>query len=165
MANVQVFGVYTVRDAKGATSTTKINFAPAANIGMVTAWMESGAALFAAMIKGQIIDIGVGIGLQVAGLPAAPDADSDVEEGARFSYNTAADFITSHRVPTFDESLIVAGTANVDTTTGNAVDDWVQHMIQGHTVGVENIQPTDERGSDVTALVKAREAHQAQRKV
>jgi hypothetical protein len=164
MANVQVFGVYTVRDAKGATSTTKINFSPSANIGMATAWMESGAPLFAAIIKGQIVDIGVGIGLQVSGLPALPDPDSDVEEGARFSFRTVADFITGHRIPTFDESKIVSGTANVDTADTD-VAAWVDHMIDGHTVLLDNIQPTDERGSDINALEKAKEAHQAQRKV
>jgi hypothetical protein len=163
MAVVNTFVVYSILDAKGKTSTMKVNFGPSPNLGMVTAWASAAGPLIANLIKGQIIDIGIGIGVTLpGGLPTSPDPDSDVEEGARFNWHTAIGALTNFRIPTFDEAHIATGTAQVDTTDAD-VSAFVDKVINGHTVLLENVQPTDERGSDINALKTAREAFQSSR--
>lgn len=163
MAVPNVFVIYTIKDAKGKKATKKVNFGASANLGMVRAWAENFAPLLANVIKGQIVDIGIGIGVTLpGGLPTAPDADADVEEGARFNWRTAIGSNTEFRIPTFDEAKLVAGTNQVNTADAD-VTAVINQMITGHTVALENIQPTDERGSDVVALESARESFQSSR--
>jgi hypothetical protein len=161
MAVPNVFVVYTIQDAKGEKSTMKVNFGASPNLGMVRAWAEQAAIVISNVITGGIVDIGIGIGVQI---PSAalnpPDESSDVEEGARFSWRTAIGSLTGFRIPTFSEGLLLPGTNQVDTS---AIEDLTNIMISGHTVGLENIQPTDERGSDIESLETARESFQSSR--
>ncbi len=164
MAAPHVFLVYSIRDAKGKTSTVKINFPVTVNIGMVQDFAVSTATMINSLIKGQIMDAGIGLAVDLSGatIRNAPDPNSDVEEGARFSWRSAAGAITNFRLPTFDEAFMVSGTRNVDTED-TTVDAFVQRIIEGRTVGLENASPSDDRGSDIEALDTARESFTSSR--
>lgn len=99
--------------------------------------------------------------------PQTADPDSDVEEGATFLFETADGYSTRMRVPTFKESLLVAGTRVVDLAAG-AVQDWVNTIIDGPDsiagVGEDRINMTTNRGEDVTLLRAAYEVFKASRR-
>lgn len=163
MSFPNIFVTYTIQDAKGKVSTPRYNLGSAANLGMARRIAEAAVPILVNVIKGAITDIGIGISVAIpGGTPTTPDPDSDVEEGARFSFVTDAGSSTNIRIPTFDEAKLVSGTAQVDTTDTD-VQAFVDLMIDGHTYLLENIQPTDERGEDIVALTAAREAFQKSR--
>lgn len=163
MAAPHVFTVYTIQDAKGAKSTMKINFPQAADIAVLKDFVTTTASMIDALIKGKIVDAGIGLAVALpGGLKASPLADSDVEEGARFSWRTALNTIPAFRMPTFDEAFISPGSRAVDTTDGT-VDAFVQRVIAGRTVGLTNVSPSDDHGEDITALDAARESFSSSR--
>lgn len=164
MAAPHVFLVYSIRDAKNKTSTVKINFPVNVDIGVLQAFASSTATMINSIIKGQIMDAGIGLAVDLSGatIRNAPDPNSDVEEGARFSWRSAVGAITNFRLPTFDEAFLVDGTKNVDTAD-TTVDAFVQRVLAGHTVGLVNASPSDDRGSDITALEAARESFTSSR--
>lgn len=159
MAAPHVIVVYTIRDAKGKSSVSKINMPDSTDIAIAKQFAQSTAQLIDPLLKGQLVSIGIGIevGLPGSGLKTAPNTDADVEEGARFNWLTASGANTEFRLPTFDEAKMVAGTPNVDLTDTD-VDDFVQRIIAGQTVGIINVSPSDDRGSDVTEIITARES-------
>lgn len=158
MAAPHVFLVWTIKDAKGKSSVMKMNMPDSADIAIAKTFIGSTAQLIDPLIKGQIVDLGIGLAVDLpgSGLKTAPLADSDVEEGARFSWRTAVNSFTNFRIPTFDEAKMVSGTPNVDLTDTD-VDDFVQRVLAGQTVGLINVSPSDDRGEDITELSSARE--------
>lgn len=164
MAAPHVFVTYTVQDAKGAKSTMKINFPDAADIAVLKDFVRGTASMIDALIKGAIVDAGIGLAVDITGLglKAAPNADSDVEEGARFSWRTVLGTRPQFRMPTFDEAFISAGTKGVDTTDPT-VDTFVQRIEQGRTIGLVNVSPSDDRGEDIISLDGARESFTSSR--
>lgn len=164
MAAPHVFLTYSIQDSKGKVSTAKINFPNAVDIGQVASFAIDTATMLNNIIKGRIIDAGMGIQVSLAGatIRSAPDPDSDVEEGARFSWNTGSGAITSFRIPTFDEALMILGSNAVDLSNID-VNTFVQRILQGKTTGLINASPSDDRGSDITNVASARESFTATR--
>jgi hypothetical protein len=164
MAAPHVFLTYTIQDAKGANSVSKINFPDSVDIAILKMFASSTATMINNLIKGKIIDAGIGIQVDLSGatIRATPDANSDVEEGARFNWRTAVGALTNFRLPTFDEAFFVDGTKLVDTADP-AVDAFVQRILQGQTQGLINVSPTDDRGSDIDELAAARESFTSSR--
>lgn len=157
MAAPHVFVAYDIMDAKGKKSTMKINFPIATDIAILQTFISSTATMIDAIIKGQIVEAGIGLAVALpGGLKAAPLADADVEEGARFNWNAASGANTGFRMPSFDEAFIETGGTAVDVAA-TEVDDFVQRILAGQTVGIINVSPSDNRGSDVTALESAYE--------
>lgn len=151
---------YSIQDAKGAVSTVGINFPNAVDIGQVASFALDTGLMIDGLIKGKIISAQVALVIdmsQQAGLKTAPDADSDVEEGARFSWLTAAQSITGFRLPTFDEAFLIPGTREVDLADAT-VDTFHDRIIAGKTTGIVNASPSDERGEDITILNAAQES-------
>lgn len=99
--------------------------------------------------------------------PQTADPDSDVEEGALFIWETADGYQTRTRIPTFKESMLVAGSRLVDLTIG-AVQDFVNTMIDGPDalagVPEDRFNMTTNRGEDITVLRAAYELFLASRK-
>lgn len=164
MAAPHVFLVYSIQDAKGKISTTKLNFPVNVDIGVLQTFAASTATMINNIIKGKIVDAGIGIAVDLssATIRATPDPNSDVEEGARFSWNSAVGAITSFRLPTFDEAFLVDGTKVVDTADAT-VDAFVDRITEGQTVVATNVSPSDDRGSDIETLASARESFTASR--
>jgi hypothetical protein len=164
MAAPHAFLVYSVQDAKGKISTVKINFPSNVDIGQVASFAGDTATMINNIIKGRIVDAGIGLAVDLSGatIRSAPDPDSDVEEGARFQFEAASGAITGFRLPTFDEAKLVAGTKNVDLADTD-VDTFVDRILAGKTTGLVNASPSDDRGSDIVNLASARENFQSSR--
>jgi hypothetical protein len=164
MAAPHAFLTYSIKDAKGKTSITQINFPYAVDIGQVSSFAVDTATMINNLIKGKITDAGVGLSVDISGatIRSAPDINSDVEEGARFSWRSAIGAITNFRLPTFDEAFLVDGTKNVDTAD-TTVDTFVQRILQGKTTGLVNASPSDDHGSDIATLEAARESFKSSR--
>lgn len=159
MAAPKVSLFYTIRDEKNQPSTTQIKFPTTVDIAILKEFARSTGTLIDAVITGRIEEVSIGIGVE--DLPttwkAAPLANSDVEEGGRFSFLTGIGSKTGFRLPTFDEAYILPGTKQIDVADA-AVDALVDRIIAGQTVGIINVSPSDDRGEDITALFSARES-------
>lgn len=164
MAAPHVFVTYSIQDAKGQTSVTKINFPENADIAVLKDFVTTTATMINAIITGKIISAGIGLEVDLAGatIRATPLINSDVEEGARFNWATALNTNTQFRIPTFDEAFLFDGTQEVDTTDA-AVIAFTERILNGRTVGLTNVSPSDDRGEDVNTLVSARESFQSTR--
>lgn len=164
MAAPHAFLVYTIQDAKGKKSTTKMNFPAAVDLGQVASFAVDTATMINNIITGKIIEAGLGLAIDISGatIRSTPDSNSDVEEGARFSWNAASGANTEFRLPTFDEAKMLTGTQQVDQADSD-VDDFVQRILAGKTTGLVNASPSDDHGSDITSIAAARESFQSTR--
>lgn len=135
------------------------------DIAIASTFARSTGVMIDALIKGRLVDVSVGIKIALStlsGIKTTADADSDVEEGARFSFRTAIGGLTGFRIPTFDEAFMVSGSPLVDVADAT-VDALVQRVIAGQTVGLINVSPSDQYGSDVTGLESAVDSFQSSR--
>jgi hypothetical protein len=157
-AHVELF--YRIKDAKNKAGTMTQSFPIAVDIAVLQDYARGMGQFIDAAIKGQIVACGLSLVIDLAtitGIKTAPLADSDVEEGADFTFSVSGGGNTGFRIPTFDEALMVAGTNLVDTTV-TAVTDIVNRTIAGRTLGAINVSPSNIYGSDVTALESALES-------
>lgn len=168
MAAPHAFVSYTVLDAKGQKSTFQINFpssaGDSAHIDVLIDFARTTAPLIDALIRGQIVNVGVGISIDLVGvtLKGTPVATADVEEGARFMWRTGINTLSKFRLPTFDEDFISPGSNAVDIADP-AVDAFVDRITAGRTILVTNVSPSDDRGEDITSLDSALESFGASR--
>ena len=168
MAFAHGFVTWTIQDAKGAKSITQVNFpqdnTDGAHLDVLIDFAQTTAALIDDIIRGRIVSAGIGIAVDLSGvgLKASALASSDVEEGARFIWSTVDNTDPKFRLPTFDEDMLASGSRDVDLADP-AVDAFVDRIIAGRTVGLTNVSPSDDHGSDITALSTARESFQTTR--
>lgn len=153
----------TIKDAKNKDSTMEVNLPSTVTLANVSIFAIALAALIEPLIKGQITRVAIALNLPAAltGLRTAPLAGSDVEEGAKFVFNTTGGFITSTRIPTFDESKIASDSRLVDTSDTD-VGAFIVTMTDG-LVAAGGAEPVDKRGADVETLESALEAFQSSR--
>lgn len=165
MAFPHAFATYTVQDSKGATSVMQIKFPSASDVPTLADFVATTALMINNFIRGRIISAGIGIGVDISsvGIRPAPLAGSDVEEGGRFSWSTASNTNPDFRVPTIDEAFLVEGSREVDVADP-VVDTFVQRIIQGRTIGLTNVSPSDDHGLDIISLATAKESFQSSRK-
>src|SRR5437868_5469591 len=96
--------IFGVRDAKKKLSHFEVNLPSGLTLVEITAFASSLTPLVLALINGGLVSVGVSISLDSI-LSVGDDtaaANSDVEEGARFQFETALHHPTSLRLPTFD---------------------------------------------------------------
>lgn len=150
---------YTVEDGKGETSVFFVNIPSTFTLAQSLEAAQDIATLVNAVITGAIRSIGLCFNVTLpGGLTTTPDADADVEEGARFQWLSTGNFRTRFRLPTFNEDLILAGTKQVDLTDTD-VDALVDAIIGGTPVtGSGTVTFVDSRDVDIIALDTAREA-------
>lgn len=159
--HVELF--YEVDDAKGQGARITQKFPVAADLAVVADYARGMGQFIDAVIKGLIVGYGITLRLDladIAGIKTAAAADSDVEEGARFSWATSVGGNTDFRLPTFDEAFLVPATKLVDTSDA-AIIALMDRVIAGRTLGVINVQPSDMYGNDITALASAVESFQS----
>lgn len=150
--------VFTIRDAKGARSITEVNI-DTATIANAQTFITAFAPLVDALILGVIERVGICVTATLpAGLRTVPTLGSDVEEGAKFMYNTVGGYKTGLRLPTFNEAFLVDGTQRVDLA-----DAAVLAFNVAMTDGLATFEPSDYRGDDITALRSALESFQKTR--
>lgn len=159
--------VLTIKDGKGKSSNMLI---PIPVPGTVTA-----ANLFSAArnwaeaiqdaITGKITRAGVALTADLGGLgiPAQPNPDSDVEEGALWSFASAEGHEMKFRIPTFKEELFIPGTTIVDMAD-TVCDGIFDRVIDGieYAIG-QDLDPSTSHGEDITAFNFARSQFQRER--
>lgn len=155
--------VYTFEDFKGAESTTEINVPETVAYDDVQSFATDMGNIIKSLILGEMtgatITVPANIGIRVAAL-----AEADVEEGARFQFETTGGFNTSMRIPTFNEDKIIAGTREVDQADLD-VAAYVAGMLSGITVISGNlVEPSDKRGETLQRVSQAREQFLASRR-
>jgi hypothetical protein len=154
-----------VRDSKGKESTIKFNHPLNTDLGALKQTIRSTAALIDNLIRGQVIGASITLVVSLPGnlnLKATAIAGSDVEEGVRFAFSTSVGSQTLFRVPTINESWLTdAGVLDYDAS--DAMDDFIQRILQGVTQGLINASPSDAYGNDITAFVGGTESFLASR--
>jgi hypothetical protein len=153
--------LYSITDEKTKVSTTEVKLPGATTFADAEIFAGQMASLIDTLIEGAITRIGIVYQVDLpAGIKASANANSDVEEGARFQFRTANGFFSGCRLATFGESRIVAGSKEVDTVDTD-VAAFVTAMVTGIDLsgvgGSGVIQPSDARDEDLTALEFARE--------
>lgn len=157
MPNVEIF--FTIQDAKGDKSRMTI---PAVIDTLDDAQyaIEEMGALIDPLVNGGFVSAGVTLIGDVSGLGTSPAAVSDVQEGARFVFQTADPYYKSLRLPTFDEAYLIAGSPDVDTTDAD-VSAFVTMMTTGINLtaagGTGSVAPSDYRFEDLVGLTSAKE--------
>lgn len=153
---------YTIKDEKGATAIMSINL-PDVDLITITdladsplAFASEFAAVIDPLINGQIVAINANVHVALpAGIKAAPELSSDVEEGATFTWVTADKFTSQMRVPTFRETLI---NGQIVDLTNAAVIEFLEMVTIPEELPADwSIAPTDARGNDIVGLVRAKE--------
>lgn len=146
---------FRIIDSKGKESTINFNHPLNVDIGALKNTLRSTAALIDAVIRGQVIGCSIELVVNLAGsldLKATAILGSDVEEGVRFTFETTVGGVTVFRLPTVNETwLNSAGILQV--TGGSAVDDFIQRVLAGQTVGLTNVHPSDAYGDDVSVFL------------
>lgn len=156
---------FTILDEKGAKSQVTVYVPDSTDTADLIEFAEEMAALLDAMIGGQIVNIGACLSVAVpAGVKSDPVEGSDVEEGARFIFESAGGYSTAVRVPTFLEEKIATASKLVNQADG-AVAAFIAAMTDGLTMTSTNdVEPTDYRAADVTGIRSAVESFQRSRK-
>lgn len=157
---------YTIEDAKGLSSSTEVNFVGTATFADVQRAALRIGQLINGMTRGALrkVNISYSVGLP-EGVRVTPLENSDVEEGARFQFRTTNGFFTGMRIPTFDESLLVANSTEVNQSA-TAVQQFIAAIVNGValTDPAALVTCVDKRGEDIIALSFAREQFQSSRR-
>lgn len=161
--------IYSFRDGKGAIATTEVQIPTSITLANATIFAQQLALLIDPIISGIITRIGIAVSVTLpGGLNVTPNAGSDVEEGALFSFVTANNFRKQLRIPTFNETQILSGTQAVNTADTD-VAAFITAMTDGILLtgagGTGTPTPVDTRAEDLTALDFARESFQSTRSV
>lgn len=147
-----------IRDHDGDTSTFTLNFPSSFTLTEIQGFATSFIPLVDAIVHGTIEEAGIALVVTLpGGLKANPVQYSDVQHGALFSMRTDGNYNTSFRLPTFDPALYSTGSKNVDVEDSD-VAAFIAACVSGLDVSGSMIEPSDYRGDDVTALVKAVES-------
>lgn len=156
---------FTVTDGKGATSLVTFNLEDGFSVADYTELATALLATLKNISTGAYIKASLCVGLALVGLETQQDAgvQSDVEEGARFIWQSDPNFSTRVRLPTFDEALIVANSREVDIANPT-VDSFLGDIEDGITTAGGVIGFTDYRGADIIALRSALESFQRSRR-
>jgi len=156
--------IFSFRDAKGKNSTTEVNIPTGLTLANMVIFGQEMAKLIDPLISGVITRIGLALSVALpSGLASSPVSTSDVEEGGKFQFSTAGGYYTGMRIPTWVESLVSAGSDDINTVDSD-VAAFITAMISGidltaasPVAGTGTVAPTDGRGDDITALVNAKE--------
>ncbi len=148
----------TIKDAKGHKSTVSVNL-PSTLTALIDIKETATefARLLSQVIGGTITAVGICLNAPLPGTLGVGSGDADVEEGAIFIYGTDGGFKTKHRIPTFLESMFLAGSRLVDLTDTDVIN-LVDFMEDGFTTTSPLlVEPSDTRDDDVLALDTAYE--------
>ena len=155
----------TIRDAPGSESIVRWHMPNNTEIGTFQTFIQHTVTLIDAIVKGKVMNVSIGIGVDLpGGLKSAPDANSDVEEGARFIFNALNGGSFRVRLPTFDEAKFSSGTDLVNTADTD-VAAFVTQMVTGETITLQDQHPSAADESDLVSLESARSAFTRERKV
>lgn len=153
--------VYNIKDGVGKPATMSFNIPLSFSGAQTEAFADALAPIIDDLIDGYIVDYEYTVSMiPVAGIAVVALGTADVEEGALFNWRTANGYPTKNRVPTFKESLMIAGTEQVNLADP-AVDAFNLAIRSG--LGAPAVAPSDGHGDDITTLVSAYDMHTKER--
>jgi hypothetical protein len=120
-----------------------------------------------AQTTGQIVACGLIVDVPLdPSLKIAPDPNSDSEEGATFVFKSDGGYLTTFRIPTFDQTKILPNSADVDLLDAD-VSEMIMNIIVGYDSdplgGGDYLDVQDSRGDDVFEFVSAKQSFQKSR--
>lgn len=119
------------------------------------------------IIDGHIVEAGFNIPVGLDFTAQAAAANSDVEEKCEMTFISDNGFITRILIPTFKETLYIAGSKLVNLAS-QVVIDFIMTVLQGADaipgVGEDRFDFTTNRGEDLHALIGAEEAFAGRRR-
>lgn len=160
---VQWLATINFADGDGDSKSLSVPFTSADMVDMVDAaddpvqFAQQIAVYLDAMTGGAIRSISLSIKVPLPAVQAIPAPLSDVQELGVFKFRTSNGFLKTISVPTFDESLIIAGTKLIDQLDP-IIADFVEMMIEPINLPAGwTLNPVDERGENLIALESALE--------
>lgn len=151
--------VFTVEDEKGKQSDTTVNVPTTFSLTAYTEFAQACANVIDDLIGGILVACILQVLADISGLTGNVRVQaSDVEEKGHFKFRTVAGRSVDVKIPGFDESLMTAGTDDIDTTTV-AVNAFVNMMEDGLSVTGGTIIPCDVDEDDILGLEFARESY------
>jgi len=148
---VAPFVSITIQDEKNAKSTLEIYVPTGTSAEDILDFGTSIAGLIVPLITGQITRVAACIGVTPPASALVPGAD--VEEGGQFRFNVVGGNRSNITIPTFNESLTIAGSTALDTNNAD-VAAFIDAMTNGVTVASTNtVSPVDYRDGDLTVPV------------
>lgn len=162
--------VLTIQDAKGKQSTMTVpvplpgNITIGSALGAARNWAEA----IQDAISGKIVRAGIALIADLGGLgiPATPDINSDVEEGAILAFSSAEGFPMRFRIPTFKEELFLDNTTTVDRQD-TVIDGIIDRVVDGIQFtalpGDGDVDPSTSHGEDIVTYEYGRSAFQKER--
>jgi hypothetical protein len=154
---------YNFRDGDGDTKTVSIPFRSNDLIAIAepaddpVQFAQQLAVYLDAITTGAIVSISLTANITLPAVQTVPAALSDVQELGVFKFRTENGFIKTVSVPTFDESLTIPGSNDIDLTELE-IGDFVEAMIQPVALpGNWSVFPIDTRGEDIVSLESAYE--------
>jgi hypothetical protein len=156
--------IYGVTDGKNEKSSFTVNIPDTFTVAQITGFATQLLPLVNALVTGGLTSVGLSLNLDsiLTGGIGAAAANSDVEEGAKWTFGVPGGFLTSLRLPTFDEQFILPGTRLVDEADP-AVAAFQTAMVAGLNVGGTQVQPSDTRGEDIVDILSAVESFYSSR--
>lgn len=145
---------FTVRDSDPDRASFRINLPGATSQANVVAFAQSFAALVDQAIEGVIENIQATLSIALPAGLRGSTTNSDVEHGARLTFETSGGFATSFRLPTIADSQLVGHEVLQSTTEMAAI-------IAAMVSGLSGVSPCDARGEDITGIVSAVESFRA----
>lgn len=142
-----------ILDDDGDYSTVSYKFNDTMTIDDVTGFADLFLPLIDNLIDGKIWDANIVFEYPLpGGLKVGPAALCDVEDGCQFLFH-AGEYPVRNRVPTVVRSKYLTGSNEIDITDADVLA-YTQAMTLGLLVGAVQVQPTDNRGADITAYAR-----------
>jgi len=155
------FIYFTIRDGKDDKSVIEIPFPDATLVTDLPLLVSAFGQLIDPMLNGGLAGAGFRVDVDVPSFSPLAGTLADVQEKAVFAFRTANNFLKRLGLPTFNETLFVPGTKEVDATDTD-VAAFITAMEDGVNIagagGSGVVQPCDTRGEDIDTLSSAREA-------
>lgn len=150
---------FTVLDAKGKTSITKIRVPTGFSITQYSEAALAFAQLIANLSEGAITDISVSLPINLSGatIRSTAVAIADVAKKALFFARSAtAGLFTKFFFPTYNEVNTVSGSDNLDATDAD-VSAMIDILETGINVSGTIVAPRDMRGTSLDSVIETRE--------
>lgn len=150
---------FTILDAKGKSSITKIRVPVGFSIVQYGECALAFAQLICNITDGVITDVTVSLPINLSGatIRAVASITADVAKKALFFVRSAtAGLFTKFFFPTYAESNTVVGSDNLDTTDAD-VSAMIDILETGINVSGTVVAPRDLRGTSLDAVIETRE--------
>lgn len=147
-----------IKDADGKLATHTLNILDGSTDADVAAFAVDWAAALRPLLDGQIDAVQVVHDIDISSVTnIAPLSTADIEERARFVFETAEGFSLSFTLPTFKEAKLLPVPADEVDTSDADVAALVTLLTDGKDMTSGFVYPGDRHGERLTALRSARE--------